>query len=294
MRSEPPEAVNSVIGRDMSNKTLSSGERSPPVRRNLTAILRLWHQRAGLAAFFFLAWLGISGIFLNEASDLGLNGIRISWPWLMAIYGLHAAPPQNGFIAGAHWLASASHTTFLDGHALDGDLSPLGVASTSDGHQETVYVATPNSVVLLTPKGGRVDELRDPPLPVTTVRALGTVVDHSNSIAVRDDAAAYQSSDGGETWTAVGPDKVHWSELQPLSNNQQDQLAPYSRPSVSVQQVLVDAHSGRLLGRYGTYLIDLVGLMALLLACSGVWMYARTASRKRQAARVSVPPPRRN
>jgi hypothetical protein len=288
--------MSTVIGRDMSIKTQSSSERLPPVRRNLTATLRLWHQRAGLAAFFFLGWLGISGILLNEASDLGLNGIRIGWPWLMAVYGLHAAPPQNGYAAGAHWLATTAHTTFFDGHALEGDIaSPLGMASASDGHQETLYVATPSSVVLLTPKGGRVDELRDPPLPVSSVRALGVVIGRSDAVAVRDDASAFQSSDGGETWTTIPPDKVHWSDLQPLSQPQQEQLAPYSRPSVAVQQVLVDAHSGRLLGRYGTFAIDIVGLIALLLACSGVWMYARTSSRRRQAARVApAPPPRRN
>jgi hypothetical protein len=294
MRSEPRHAVSTAIGEDTSIKTHSSGERTPPVRRNLSAALRSWHQRAGLAAFFFLGWLGISGILLNEASDLGLNGIRVSWPWLMAIYGLHAAPPQNGFLAGSHWLASASHSTFLDGHALASDINtPLGMASASDGHQETVYVATPSSVVLLDARGGRIDELRDPPLPVTTVRAVGTVSGHGNTIAVRDDSSAYQSTDGGETWTQVRPNQVSWSDPQPLSSKQQDQLAPYSRPSVAVQQVLVDAHSGRLFGRYGTYVIDLVGLTALLLATSGMWMYIRTQSRKKQAARVSVPTLRR-
>src|SRR5579863_634663 len=60
----------------------------PRPRRNLAATLRLWHQRAGLAAFLFLGWLGLSGVLLNEASDLGLNSVRVGWSWLMAIYGL--------------------------------------------------------------------------------------------------------------------------------------------------------------------------------------------------------------
>ena len=65
-------------------------------------------------------------------------------------------------------------------------------------------------------------------------------------------------------------------------------LLPYSRPSVSVQQILVDAHSGRLFGRFGTFFVDAVGIAALLLATSGVWMMWRTSkARRKQANRMA-------
>jgi len=49
---------------------------------------------------------------------------------------------------------------------------------------------------------------------------------------------------------------------------------------------LIDLHSGRLFGRLGPYVIDLVGLLALWLSISGVWMMWRTnQARKKNAVR---------
>ncbi len=265
-------------------------------KKNLSATLREWHKRAGLFAFFFLGWLGISGIFLNEASDLDLNASRVGWPWLMAIYGLHAEPPQSGLGAGGHWLAIAGEASVLDGKPLAQTLdAPLGlVVAPEPGTPDKLmlYAAQADSVVLLRPDGSRVDELRMPPLPIAAIRRIGLVGGHPGSIAIQGSDTAYASEDEGESWKPVAATAVQWSVRQPLPPEVRTALMPYSRPSVSVQQLLVDAHSGRLFGRLGTYVIDVVGLAALLLASSGVWMMWRTSSaRRKQAARL--PPVRK-
>lgn len=265
-------------------------------KKNLTATLREWHKRAGLFAFFFLGWLGLSGIFLNEASDLDLNARRVGWPWLMAIYGLRAEPPQSGLGAGGHWLAIAGEASVLDGKPLGQALdAPLGlVAAPEPGTPDKImlYAAQADSVVLLRPDGSRVDELRMPPLPIAAIRRIGLVAGHPGSIAIQGSDTAYESGDEGESWKPVAATAVQWSVRQLLPPEVRTALVPYSRPSVSVQQLLVDAHSGRLFGRFGTYVIDVVGLAALLLASSGVWMMWRTSSaRRKQAARL--PPVRK-
>jgi len=267
------------------------------VRKNLTMVLREWHKRAGLFAFVFLGWLGLSGIFLNEASDLDLNARRVGWPWLMAIYGLHAEPPPSGLGAGGHWLALAGGASLLDGKPLAQPLdAPLGlVAAPEPGSARTMlYAAQADSVVLLRADGSRVDELRMPPLPIAAIRRIGLVSGHPGSIAIQGSDTAYQSEDEGESWKPVPATAVEWSALQPLPQQVRAALLPYSRPSVSVQQLLVDAHSGRLFGRFGTTVIDVVGLAALLLASSGVWMMWRTNSaRKKNQAATRKPPARK-
>ena len=263
---------------------------APAPAKNLTMVLREWHKRAGLFAFVFLGWLGVSGIFLNEASDLDLNAKRVGWPWLMSIYGLHPEPPQAGLGAGGHWLAMAGDNSVLDGKPLAQSLdAPLGlVAAPEPGTPGKVmlYVAQADSVVLLRPDGSRVDELRMPPLPIAAIRRIGTVNGEPGSIAVQGSDTAYQSGDEGESWKPVAATAVQWSARQPLPQDVRDALVPYSRPSVSVQQLLVDVHSGRLFGRFGTYVIDVVGLAALLLATSGVWMMWRTSSARRKNQRL--------
>ena len=296
--SEPPpkRSLTDTLRPWRSRAVVSSG-RQPQAqpKRNLTATLREWHKRAGLFAFFFMGWLGLSGILLNEASDLNLNSVRVDWPWLMSIYGLHADPPQAALPAGGHWLAVAGDNTVLDGKPLAQVIdAPLGfVAAPEPGEpaKQMLYVARADSLVLLRPDGSRVDELRMPPLPIAAIRRIGSVEGHAGSVAIQGSDTAYQSDDEGESWKPVPATAVQWSTKQPLPQQQRTLLLPFSRPSISVQQILVDAHSGRLFGRFGTFFIDAVGLAALLLASSGIWMMWRTGSaRRKQANRMTAAP----
>jgi hypothetical protein len=290
----PKRSLTDTLRPWRSRATVVSGAREPrpQPQRNFTATLREWHKRAGLFAFVFLGWLGFSGILLNEASDLDLNSRRIDWSWLMALYGLHADPPQTGLGAGGHWLAQAGDNSVLDGKPLAQAIAqPLGfVAAPEPGTSKLMlYVAAADSVVLLRPDGTKVDELRVPPLPVAAIRGIGIVAGHPSSIALQGGDSAWQSDDEGESWKPVTAAAVSWSAPQPLPPEQRKALEPYSRPSVSVQQVLVDLHSGRLFGRFGTTVIDAVGLAALILATSGVWMMWRTNNaRRKQARRLAV------
>ena len=264
-------------------------------KRNFTATLREWHKRTGLFAFLFLGWLGLSGILLNEASDLNLNAVRIDWPWLMSIYGLHADPPLAALPAGGHWLAVAGDNTVLDGkplaEAIDAPLGFVAAQEPGEPTKQMLYVAHADSLVLLKPDGSRVDELRMPPLPIGAIRRIGTVEGQAGGIAIQGSDTAYQSDDEGESWKPVPATAVHWSIKQQLPPDQRKLLLPFSRPSISVQQILVDAHSGRLFGRFGTFFVDAVGLAALVLACSGVWMMLRTGSaRRKQAGRLAATP----
>ena len=267
-------------------------QQQAPARRNFSATLRDWHKRAGLAAFIFMGWLGVSGVLLNESNGLGLDAARVHWSWLTSLYGLRPEPPQNGFAAGNHWLAVTADTTVLDGKALSAPIpAPLGFAAAGGASQPMLFVATSDSLVLLTPGGERIDELRPPTLPVAAIRRFGTVGSATGGRIAVQDLDAFQSADGGESWTPVAPAEVRWSQPAPLPEQERQKLIPYARPSVIVEQVLIDAHSGRLFGRFGSLVIDAVGFAALLLATSGVWMWWR-ASRRRQSARVPAGAPR--
>jgi hypothetical protein len=291
----PKRSITTTLRPWRSRAVVAPRERqAQPPKRNLSATLREWHKRAGLFAFFFMGWLGLSGILLNEASDLNLNSVRIDWTWLMSIYGLHAEPPMSALPGGGHWLAVAGGNTVLDGKPLaqgiDAPLGFVGAQEPGEPGKQMLYVARADSVVLLKPDGSRVDELRMPPLPIAAIRRIGTLEGQVSSIAIQGGDTAYQSDDEGESWKPVPATAVHWSELRPLPQDQRAKLVPFSRPSVSMQQILVDTHSGRLFGRFGTYFVDAVGLAALLLATTGIWMYWRTASARRKQASRSAPP----
>jgi len=259
--------------RPAARKHAAAGTRAKP---NFNLTLRKWHRRAGLFAFLFMGWLGVSGILLNQSVSLGLDARRVSWSWLMSLYNLHAEVPQNGWSAGGHWLTAAAQATLLDGKPVEPNIySPLGMVVGVSAGEPTLFVATASSLVLLTPQGERIDELNPPALPVSTVQRIGLLEGSAAQIVI-EGASLYTSADG-ERWRPLVPDApVRWAGTQPLPPELHDSAEAYSRPTMALEQVLIDAHSGRLFGAYGSWFVNLVGFAAIALAISGVWIIWRS------------------
>lgn len=261
--------------------------RPPQPKKTLTATLREWHKRAGLGAFIFMGWLGVSGVALNQSASWGLDAARVDWTWLMSVYGLHAQSPDNGFSSDGHWIAVLGEHSILDGKLLSMPMKqPLGLVTSGEGAEKKLLVASYDGVLLLKPDGTRIDELSAGlMLPVSSIQRVG-IANRNPAMAVIEDKALYGSTDG-ESWSKLPPKtEVQWSQPIKLTPEQRRQFEQYARPSVAVEQLLIDLHSGRLFGRLGPYVIDLVGLLALWLSVSGVWMMWRTnQARKKNAVR---------
>ena len=73
---------------------------------------------------------------------------------------------------------------------------------------------------------------------------------------------------------------VECSKCIDLPDAAAQQAAEALRPQMSVSRILADAHSGRLFGRYGHWVVDAVGIAALLLALTGAWTYLRALRRQ--------------
>lgn len=274
------EAVSPVVA------TPEASAQPKPVlkpRGNLTPFLREWHKRAGLFAFLFMGWLGFSGILINQSASWGYDVIPIYAGPVMWLYGLKAEPPVSGYSAAGHWMALTQEGTVLDAQPVTPKVKqPIGLAAGGTEAQPLLFIASADYVAVLTPDGARFDELRPPILPVSVVRRIGKVRDTPGAIAVQD-LDAFQSIDGAG-WSPVDPALVEWSVEVELPAEQRERLVEYSRPSVTLEHVLVDAHSGAIFGRGGVYVINAVGVAAVWLAISGVWMWWRT-SRRRAAGR---------
>lgn len=252
-------------------------------RSRLTPFLRNWHRRAGLFAFVFMGWLGLSGVLINQSPSWGYDTVPIYWSPVMWLYSLKPEPPETGFGAEGHWMALTPEGTALDARlVLPPIKAPLGLVVIAGAEPILIFIANAEHVAVLTPDGARYDELRSPVLPVSAVRRIGRVRELPGSIAVQD-LDAFQSPDGGNSWSRVDPALVEWSAAVELPAAQRERLLPYSRPSVTLEHVLIDAHSGAIFGRGGVYLINTVGIAAIWLAISGVWMWWRT-DRKRKVS----------
>lgn len=259
-------------------RTLSAPARP---RRNITPFLRDWHRRAGLFAFLFMGWLGLSGVLINQSPSWGYDTDRIYWSPVMWLYSLQPEPPRSGWNADGHWLAITPEGTVLDARPLVPPVKlPLGLVAGGTAEQPLLFVANAEHIAVVTLDGVRYDELRSPILPVTAIRRMGRVADLPGSLAVQD-LDAFHSVDGGNSWTPIDPARVEWSDAIDLPDAERERLLPFSRPFVTLEHVLVDAHSGAIFGRGGVWVINTVGIAAIWLAISGVWMWWRTSRKRR-------------
>ena len=255
----------------------------PKARQSLTALLRKWHQRIGLTAAVFLIWLGSSGAILSRSDQFGFDAMRVRWDWLTALYGLSAEAPRMGFEAQGHWMAATRESTLLDARVVEPRIPPpIGFVPLAGVTGRQLVIGTSESLVIVGEDGVRVDELRAPILPVASLRRIGTTAD--GGIAVQD-FDAFESRDGGNTWVAVLPQSVKWSQPAPLPGAQRKAIEQFAKPSVLVEQVLIDLHSGRLFGPIGAWIITLVGVLALGLSISGVWSWWRIRQSRQRAVK---------
>ena len=259
-------------------KPVSSAQKKPSApKRNTSLLLRQWHQRLGIFAFVFMGWLGFSGILLNQSVSMGLDAIRVGSSTLMSLYGLHTTIPENGYFSAGHWLVTTTENTVLDDIALDRHIpSPLGFVDIKNKGDELLFVATNDKLTLLSPTGVLIEELSGYMLPVGHIRGIGIVEQQDTSFLALQGEGTYISADGLSWQEFDNTAAVNWSSLPQLDEKAKSDVEPYAHPTVALEQVLIDLHSGRLFGSIGSTLINFVGAAAVLLSISGIWMTWRT------------------
>ena len=237
-------------------------------RRMIGVLLHRWHRRMGAVAGLFVLWLAASGIALNHSATLGLDRTEISAPWLIRLYGLHPVIPDRGFRSANHWMIGTDARTVIDGRPLAAALpEPLGLVAAND----LMFAANASCVTVLDAQGELVDTLRGSDLPLSSIRRIGqgdgvvVIADPQDHRFASRDGLDWASYSGGVSWAA--------SEALPAAIRAQ--AAPYLRPQLPLERILLDAHSGRIVGHYGPLLVDAVGVIFMLIAASGLWIYLR-------------------
>lgn len=247
--------------------------RAHSLRRRFSLFLHRWHRRIGVCASLFVIWMVLSGWLLNHTSAFNLDQHLLHSSLLAQRYGLQVEMPQQVFNADQHWLVQTADSVLLDGKKINAVLAqPVGMVSRSD----MVFVADNTQLLLLTVDGGIIDKLAGSLLPIARITQMGN---GCNGAVISDGEKHFVSVDG-IAWSECN-DAVGWSRAQALTDNQRKIIEPILQPGISLEKLLLDLHSGRFLGRFGPFFIDLVGLGLLLLALTGLWMFGHGARRRR-------------
>ena len=242
---------------------------------------RRTHRAIGLLFIVFALILVVTGIMLNHTGRLGLGRRLVTNRHVLRWYGL--APPDVplGYEVNGHWLIQAGDTLCFDAQPvaqLSGRLVGAAVV-------DEVYAAATEEVLLLCTSTGELIEKvgRESGLP-GGVRRLAA----ERSRLVLDTAAGLVATTTDATvWTPVPGSDPAWSRPAALPADLAVAVGPVmAGDGLSLERVVRDIHSGRILGPAGVWAVDLAGMLILFLAVTGLLLQAARPRAQTPAART--------
>lgn len=240
--------------------------------------VRHWHARFGVFSAVFLLLLAISGLALNHTDSLGLAKRKITTPWLMHWYGLKSTQPTHGFLFQKGYLADADARWVMDGQPLLASTKPpLGALEWSGMR----VIVNADTLYLYQADGQLIDKFSGADLPNKPIKRLGILKASAAQKLVIGTAQGDFVSEDGLTWQPIANAQPEWSTQQVLPSALSESLNQAFRPSLPLERIVLDLHSGRIFGRYGPVLMDIAAVLLITLSLSGVWIYIRTARRKK-------------
>src|SRR6266699_2927694 len=232
----------------------------------LLRLLRRWHARIGFAAMLFFLILAVTGLVLNHDHSLGIDGRFVHAEWLARWYGIKSEPPRQVFRSGHHVLAAANGRWLLDGEISGEKLpQPVGLVDLAD----IFVVASDTALYVYRENGELIEKLGPGALPGSPVRAIGSSV---RGIVLRTPSGIFASADA-LSWRPAPQPSVRWSAPAELPVSEQRAYEQALTPGISVQQLLLDLHSGRFAGHYGPLAVDFMALLLAILSLTGAWLF---------------------
>lgn len=228
------------------------------------------HRRMGLVSALFVLLLSITGLLLHYTNALGLDQSSVGSPMLLKWYGIEAPQADVAYEAGGKTIVQIERSLFLGERRLAGEYAPLvGIAAAPFGF----VIATGDELLLTTEAGELIEVLATEhglPLPITGLAS------DPQQIVLRGGGSSYSADLDALEFSEIEGVDIVWSEPVLVSQQLAEQLAQqYAASLISWERVLLDLHSGQLFGALGRIIVDVMAVLFILMALTGVWIWSR-------------------
>ena len=136
-------------------------------------------------------------------------------------------------------------------------------------------VGTRSGVILLDAEGRIIDQFGNELGVPAGLKAVGT--NAQGQVFVAAAHGLYQAQEDFLAWQPVtNPSDIQWSQAAPVPAPMASSLRQQMRHLVLPwDRVLLDIHSGRIIGPVGPWLMDAAAIFLIFLGCSGAWIWLR-------------------
>lgn len=254
-----------------------------PNQQKTKYLFRIWHRRLGVFSALFVLWLALSGFLLNHGDDLDLNESYSKNEVVKALYGLKLEAHQvSGFLENDIYYYSKGGILFL---------SPAqgakGIETASGRHKcqsdiaravsadSQLIILCGDRFIIFTENGELIENVSFSTLGHdindVAVNDSGELLVQSNGLIYTLDLVSFEFAVAPEMKLTKAGQLIPLAVPETIANEAND--ARYV--GMSFERILMDAHSGRIFGRVGVYFVDLMALVFVVLALSGVYLFLK-------------------
>lgn len=240
-------------------------------RAKLLRSLYIWHRYIGISTAIFVIVLTFTGLVLNHTDELELDAAYVQSDFMLDWYGITAPGELASYQAGSASITAVNNKIFWGSKPLLHISAPLaGVQAFGD----LVVIVAGGSPVLFTADGELVEKMENVAGVPTGIQAIG--LSAQGLLAVKTARGVYLADENLLEWVRADGPEINWSSTHATEPALLKSLQKAYRGSgLPMERIMLDLHSGRILGRAGVYIMDAAAIGFLVLAASGVWLWVR-------------------
>jgi len=236
-----------------------------------------WHRYVGVSIAAFILILAVTGIMLNHTNQLELTKKYIQTEWLLNHYGISAPEKINVYAFKKHWLSQWQQQLYLDNNYIgETEKTIIGVVY----YQNMIVIAQSDALLIYTPDGELIDRVAGSEGVPSGIEAVG--ITDKQQLAVNAANGVFTTNPDLLFWQKMPSAISVWSDATTLPTTlYKEILVLYRGKGLNLERIILDLHSGRLLGNWGIYFTDFIALLMIFLASSGFWLWSMRIIKQR-------------
>ena len=234
------------------------------------AKLHIWHRYLGITVSLFVIVLSVTGVLLNYTDALKLTDSHISNSWLLNHYNIGDFPVTTYKSQSKH-ISQASDYVYLNGeYALHLKESLVGVITINTD----IVLATESSLIVINDQNEVIDEIDSyTGLPEDP---LGISITESGNPVIRGVNTYWGGSKSLSAWQPFKGPHPQWVAPIDTPDDINVSVQTHARGNeINFERVILDLHSGRLLGSWGQNIMSIAAVLLIVLAVTGIIMWLK-------------------